>query len=157
MRALAIVWVVPLFAGCGGGSGTPVVGKSEAPLLAFHLVHEGERPDLNSRVFEERRIYLEKSPVISDPDILHVDADLRENGVILDLELRPEAAERLRRLTADNIGRALAIRFDSEIISVPVIQSEIGGRAQMLVPADSDEEARQVLEMVRARWPSDQV
>lgn len=59
-------------------------------------------------------------------------ADLRDEGVLLDVELRPDAAERMQSITGDNIGRAPAIVFNSEIVSVPVIQSTVGGRAQML-------------------------
>lgn len=154
MRTLAALAVAILSGACAHGPGSDVDRESEGPLLAFHLTRNEQGSHLQSREFEGRRVYLERQPVISDPDILHVDAVPRDDGLMLDVEFRPDAAERLQAITGDNIGRALAILFNSEIVSVPVIRGEIGGRTQMLVPATSRNEAQHFLELIRTRWPA---
>lgn len=153
MRAPAVVVVAALCGSCAAAPGSDVDRKSEEPLLAIHLTQDEQRSRMVLREFEGRRIHLEEQPVISDPDIMRVSADLYDGGVILDVELRPDAAERMRRVTGYNIGREMAIVFDSEIVGVPVIQSEIGGRGQVPIPATSSEEAQRFLKLIRARWP----
>ncbi|HSV75658.1 MAG TPA: protein translocase subunit SecD, partial [Bacteroidales bacterium] len=52
--------------------------------------------------------------------------------VIIDMSMNSEGARTWRRLTADNIGRAIAIVLDGFVYSFPVVQSEIpGGQSQI--------------------------
>lgn len=95
---------------------------------------------------EERR--LDSSSM--DPDLV----ELAARGLNhLDLELTAAAAERLRNVTAGNIGRPLVIMFDAEVVGAPTIRSEIGGRGQVAVPASSSEEAGEIIAQIRDRWP----
>ncbi len=54
-----------------------------------------------------------------------------KGGYEVDFELRDRAAARFSTLTRDNRGRQLAIILDDELVSSPVIQSEIGARGQI--------------------------
>lgn len=103
MRTLAALVVAILSGACAHGPASDVHRESEDPLLAFHLTRDEQASHLQSREFEGRRLYLERQPVISDPDILHVEAALRDDGVMLDVEFRPDAAERLQSITGDNL------------------------------------------------------
>jgi hypothetical protein len=50
----------------------------------------------------------------------------------------------------------MALLFDGRIVSMPVIQDELSmGRLQMAIPVDSEEEGEEVIERVRAQWPTD--
>lgn len=50
----------------------------------------------------------------------------------VNMTMNPEGASVWRRITADNIGRSIAIVLDNYVISYPTVQSEIaGGRSQI--------------------------
>jgi len=52
--------------------------------------------------------------------------------VVIDMSMNSEGARTWRRLTADNIGRAIAIVLDGFVYSFPIVQSEIpGGQSQI--------------------------
>jgi len=52
--------------------------------------------------------------------------------VVIDMAMNSEGARIWRRLTADNIGRAIAIVLDGYVYSFPIVQTEIpGGRSQI--------------------------
>ncbi|HAJ98469.1 MAG TPA: protein translocase subunit SecDF [Bacteroidales bacterium] len=52
--------------------------------------------------------------------------------VVIDMAMNSEGARTWRRLTADNIGRAIAIVLDGYVYSFPIVQTEIpGGRSQI--------------------------
>ena len=54
-----------------------------------------------------------------------------KGGYCVSFELKREAAARFSELTATHIGRQLAIILDDELVSSPVIQSEIGRNGQI--------------------------
>lgn len=153
-RILALVLLAA--AACVGAADRDV---EEAPaLIATHLAYEDDGPGLEPMSFGDRQLFVEREAVFSDPDIIGVNPSGNEQTVILDLRLDAAGAERLRTATAENIGRSMVIMFDSRIVSVPVIRGEIGSGGpslQMGVPAGSPEEADEIVELVRARWPSE--
>ncbi|HSV87321.1 MAG TPA: protein translocase subunit SecDF [Bacteroidales bacterium] len=60
------------------------------------------------------------------------DYDPVTGEVVIDMSMSSEGARTWRRLTADNIGRAIAIVLDGFAYSFPIVQSEIpGGRSQI--------------------------
>ena len=52
-------------------------------------------------------------------------------GYEIDFRLNASGAETFRKLTRDNVGRLLAIILDDELVSAPVINSEIGESGQI--------------------------
>lgn len=148
--ALAILTL----AACGG---TPDRATGDpTPLIAVHLAHQEDGADRVAMSFEGQQLFVERQPVISDPDLERVDAVRRGEGVILDLGVAPGSAERLRATTAANVGRTLVLMFDARVVGTPTIRSEIrGSRIPMVVPAASAAEAADILASVRARWPAE--
>ena len=61
----------------------------------------------------------------------HVDRDEMNGRVVVAFKLNSEGGNAMRKLSRDNIGRQLAIILDGELISAPVLQSEIGTSGQI--------------------------
>lgn len=153
MKRAAAVLIGAIAAACSGG-GAGANEERAVPLLGFHLAAEQQGADVTPMDFEGRQVFVKQPAVIADPDILDVSAVQGDGGVILDVRLTPEGAEQMRRITGENIGRTIVILFNDRVVSTPVIQSEIAGRGQVQIPARSADEAREIIEKVRARWPS---
>ena len=47
------------------------------------------------------------------------------------MAMNAEGARQWKRLTADNIGKSVAIVLDSYVYSFPTVQAEISGRSQI--------------------------
>ncbi len=122
-------------------------------VLAFRLVHpESDRLIQNGEVppgYEilkrevlspPRPVYLERVLVKTETE-LGLSGNLIEHAMVLRgnrgepeiaFTMQPEAAAAFAKVTADNIGRRLAIVLDGKLYSAPVIQSPItGGRGQI--------------------------
>lgn len=98
-------------------------------------------------------LYLDPNPVITEADLTEVRPNITREGLILSVDMTPTAAARLRQVTGKNIGRRMALVFDSQVVSAPTIQSAVGGFAFVKVPvADPDAAAT----LVRKRWPPSQ-
>ena len=63
-------------------------------------------------------------------------------GYCVNFELRGDAAKKFARITRDHIGRQLAIILDDELVSDPVIRSEIGRSGQISGKFSLDEAKR---------------
>jgi preprotein translocase subunit SecD len=146
-------WAVLAVVGCAGG---PVGGGEGHPalLISMHIASEEETPGLQPISFEGREIFMEADPFLGDPEIAAVDPVRRGNGVVLHVHLTAEGVEKLRRVTAENVGRPLVLTFGSDVVGVPVIRGQIEGpRVQLSIPAASADQAELIIERVRARWP----
>jgi preprotein translocase subunit SecD len=60
-----------------------------------------------------------------------------DSGTEVRLQLQPGAAERFRQFTAANIGESIAITLNGDVVSTPLIQSEIpDGALSITLPPD---------------------
>ncbi|HEY8430379.1 MAG TPA: hypothetical protein VIL20_18495, partial [Sandaracinaceae bacterium] len=102
----------------------PNVGCASAvePIVAFD-----EPGSVQGEPAECRLHCLEETPVFTGDDV--VDATVATHRVIgepvLVGNLGADAAARFERVTADNVGRPLAIVLDGDVITAPVIRSAI--------------------------------
>jgi hypothetical protein len=150
MRRIWAVIIAGIVSGCSTWSGS-------APLIQLRLVGSERGVEAAERAyFNDEEVYLHPQAVISDQDITHVGEAIVQGGaVVFDVRLSAEGAERLRSTTAENIGRPMAILFDGEVVSIPVIRDELGmGRAHLAIPVESEEQGEEVIRRVRARWPT---
>jgi len=144
--------IVLVLVACGGERGG--AGES-APLISMHLASQEERPGYTRVEFEGATLFVAPEPLIDDDEIAAAEAEPGEAGAVVGIELTAPGAARIRQATAENIGEPMVLRFDSEIIGAPIIRAEItGSRATLVVPAASDDEARAIVNRVRARWPA---
>ena len=127
-----------------------------APLIQFRLVYNEPGPDRERMEFDGDTLYLDLRAVVSDPDFDAVRPSVRQDGLVLDIDLTLEGARRLEQLTGQNIGQRLASLVDSRVCATPVVRSAVG-RADIPLVAGCDlpeDEAERIAEAVRARWPA---
>ena len=89
--------------------------------------------------FVERRVQMTGDSLASaTPDA----AQGLGGGYCVNFELRGDAAKKFARITRDHVGRRLAIILDDELVSDPVIRSEIGRSGQITGNFTLDEAKR---------------
>lgn len=122
-------------------------------LIELRLAHDELGSDRVPVEYKGRHLYLEAQPVVSDSDIVHVRAYVRDSAVILTVRLDSVSAERLRRITAAHLGIAMAIVYDSKIVAIPVIQAEIGSSTAMEIRVPTSDPAA-IVDRVQRQWPA---
>ncbi len=71
------------------------------------------------------------------------------NAYCVDLVLTDDAAETFAEITGENIGNNLPIIYDGEVISSPVVQSEITGGTAQITGMENYEEASKLASQIR--------
>ncbi|MBE0545379.1 MAG: protein kinase [Verrucomicrobia bacterium] len=102
----------------------------------------------------ERKLRVLREAVLTQDDIdsagfSQSQSAQKELAVILN----SRGGEKLAATTAKNIGRQLAIVWDGQVISAPVVQSAITGRKVSITGNFSDAEAQQLLDVLNRRQP----
>lgn len=131
----------------GGGSPSP-----EAVLEHFG----GQLPPrlelLQGKVPEGRQYYaVERTPIITAPDVgFAMPSRGQLNQPTVHFVLSPEAGEVFGRATEANIGSAMAIVLDGEVISAPVINSRINREGIIEGGLTTDREAQDLAGLLSA-------
>ena len=150
--------------GCNASQGQPstvvplpsvetTFDTSEAsPLIEFRVVSDAPAASLLKRTYAGEILHLEPQPLISDPDLLAVRPDIRDDRLIFSFEETPEGETRLRQNTAQIIGGRIALLLESQVVNVFVVRSPLGPRgvAEGKLPRA---EANRLALQIRARWP----
>jgi hypothetical protein len=139
---------------CGSESGSPTLESDVGPIIDVRVVPAEVGSGLEPVVFEGETLQLEPASLITDSDLVYVEPSVGDSDLLLHLELRPEAAERMGARTRDEIGGRLAIFVDGQLREAPEIVSAVGStRVSMGFPA-TEEEALRISDLIRSRWPS---
>lgn len=153
-RALALL-VVAALAGCGAETREAASDQENGPLLTLRLAYYEPAPGLDRMELDGEEIYVESDPVISDSDFETVRADILPDHVLLRTALTSDAGFRLESATAEHIGQPMAIFWDSELKSAPVVQEAIGGGGGTTIGLEATtEEAESIVAEVVRRWPA---
>jgi preprotein translocase subunit SecD len=144
--------IVVLMAGCGAGRDAS--SSPAPPLIEAYVAYEEARDGLQAMTYADAIYYIEPSPIFSDRHVTRAQVSASADEAIVSINLDAEGTDRLFAATRDHIGGRIAILFDSEIVSVPIVRAEIRmGRVQVAIPARSPEELDRITELVSARWP----
>lgn len=154
VAAVSIALASIVSASCAASAGSPP-DAGRRPLAGaffeYRLIHAEPGEGRIEAELDGAVLYLDPDPVITAADLTEVRPNITREGLVLSVDMTPTAAARLRQVTARNIGRRMALVFDSQVVSAPTIQSAVGGFAFVKVPvADPDAAAA----LVRKRWPS---
>jgi preprotein translocase subunit SecD len=147
-----------------------LIGKTAR--LEFHLVDEqhsvdealkGRVPE-GSEVLYERKVNKQTGEVSRIPLLLKkqvlltgdalTNAEVRIgsqfNEPYVSIEFDREGARRFERITAENVGKRLAIVLDNSVYSAPVIRERISGGQAQITGSFTVEEARDLAIVLRA-------
>ena len=156
VAAVSIAVTSIVAAGCASTAGnSPGAGPQPfaGALFEYRLIYSEPGEGRIKAELDGAVLYLDPNPVITEADLTEVRPNITREGLILSVDMTPTAAARLRQVTGKNIGRRMALVFDSQVVSAPTIQSAVGGFAFVKVPvADPDAAAT----LVRKRWPPSQ-
>ena len=93
----------------------------------------------------------EGNVVITGQDIKSAKPGFGEKQMpVVNFELLPEGAKKFADATAKNIGKAITITLDKEIISSPIVESVISGGKGVITGMKSIEEARQLANLIQS-------
>lgn len=157
IRALSLrVLIAVLFlVSAWGSEASAQQGELPAPLFELRLVHDDPAPDRVPAEFDGDVVYLDAEPLISDVDLERVRSAIRPGKLLLRIECSPESAYRFETIMRQNIGRRVAVLFDSRIRSAPVVRAAVTCAGIDVGISATPEEAEQFAAMVRQRWPLD--
>ena len=76
--------------------------------------------------------YISRKSELTGKDLVSAHVDRDEMGrIVVSFKLNSQGGKTMRKISGRNIGRQLAIILDGELISAPVLQSEIGTNGQI--------------------------
>ena len=94
---------------------------------------------------------IEKTPVVTGEELVDAQPTFDQNGrPAVSFRFNPAGARKFGNYTAQNIGSPFAIVLDNEVISAPVIQSQIPGGSGIITGSFSIEESTQLAVLLRA-------
>jgi preprotein translocase subunit SecD len=147
-----------------------LIGKTAR--LEFRLVDESQSVDealkgrvpAGSEILYERKVnkqtkeatrtpYLLKKQVLLTGDALtnaKMELGSRFGEPYVSIELNGDGARLFERITAENVGKRLAIVLDDTIYSAPAIRERIGGGRAQITGSFTDEEAKDLAIVLRA-------
>jgi preprotein translocase subunit SecD len=133
-------------------SGAPTTDTS--PHLAFRLVAPdgADRDDPAIEMlhdpFTKTMIPVRREVLLDETAIAKMTYDKSERTIYL--EMTPEGAQTLERVTRDNIGRKLAIALNGRVLVAPHINSAVSKAVAIsLAPGTGDEEAKELVREIQ--------
>jgi preprotein translocase subunit SecD len=138
------------FAACRAEVSTPA--PSEANLIEFRLVEDVPSEGSQQAMLNGERLILGPTPLVSDSDVHAIAPGIRSGQLLLSIELTEKGQQRIRRATAENIGRRMAFILDGQVKAAPVIRDTISGSPLDVSIQASQSEAERLATKVRSRW-----
>jgi len=123
--------------------------------IEFRLAESSPSEGLQEVSIEStaEKLYLYKDIIISNNDIIAARAipSYTINRFDIEIDFSEEAAQRISRITTENIGKKLAILIDGKVIVAPILRSTISrkavlaGNAPSFTKEEADELARKIV------------
>jgi preprotein translocase subunit SecD len=123
--------------------------------IEFRLAESSPSEGLQEVSIEStsEKLYLYKDVIISNTDVIaaRVIPSYTINRFDVEIDFSEEAAQRISRITAENIGKQLAILIDGKVIVAPMLRSTISrkavlaGSAPSFTKEEADELARKIV------------
>lgn len=129
----------------------------EGPLIELRLVHDSPGEGVERVELEGESLYLEERRVVSDPDLEMARPIVVQDRLLIGLRLTSEGGRRLARLTAENIGRRIAVLIEGRVRSVTVIPGAVNPEPMLGAIELPEHEADRITGRIRARWPGERV
>jgi len=144
---------------CAAPGKTSTLETSAPPILQIRLASDTPTPgfDVRDQFNVDGRpvqVFLTKTNVVSDPDIIRARTRPGPDGIIVQIVLTDEGADRLRAATAANIGKLMAVIAHGRLAAAAtIVQSIATGNSVSLGLSLTAEVADSVRSRVAMRWP----
>ncbi|MBV9488668.1 MAG: protein translocase subunit SecD [Verrucomicrobia bacterium] len=103
---------------------------------------EGQPNATGKRSGQPQKYLAKRRPELTGDQITRAQATFEQRGYEVALKFTPQGADIFRQVTRDNLNQQLAIVLDGEVVSAPVIQSEIPNGQAVITGNFTAEEAR---------------
>lgn len=102
---------------------------------------------------EDKNIKLDDKPSLTSNDILEVKKEFNSytNQFEINVVFTKEGAKKFYLLTLDNIGKPIAVVIDKQIVSMPMVHSEITGGKMSIVGDFSDDEMDTMIKKLKVK------
>jgi hypothetical protein len=111
--------------------------------------------DYNSLInIQDKNVKLENNPSLTFKDIIEAKKTYRnstDNKAEISITLTKEGARKFYLLTKENIGKPIAIVIERQIVSMPVVQSEIMGGKVNISGDFSEKEIDRMIETLKGK------
>ena len=129
--------------------------------IELRLAHGSPGPGLVAAAVygQDRTVYIQSEPQLSNRDIARVEAVKTRigKGLILEIWHTKAGARRIAELTRQHIGDSLAVLINSVVLAVPMIRETLNPGTQRSnaigIPLEP-EEANQLAVAVSKTWPA---
>jgi preprotein translocase subunit SecD len=124
-------------------------------ILEFRLAEISPSEGLQEVTIEDtnEKLYLHKEVIINNKDVAAARAipSFTPRSFDIEIEFSEEGADRISRVSAENIGKHIAILMDGKVIVAPILRSAIShkavitGRAPSFTKEEAEELARKIV------------
>jgi SecD/SecF fusion protein len=91
---------------------------------------------------KKEKLLVKKRPELTGDQVTRANATFEQRGYEVALSFNTEGGRTFQRVTRDNINQRLAIVLDGEVISAPVIQTEISNNSAVITGNFTADEAK---------------
>ena len=139
-------------------SDTATIDKTLAELQSVHLLPAGvvfqwqSKADANDHTLElyALRESRENNSILGGDVIINTVQTFENGKPAVTMQMNTEGSRKWKRITADNVGRRIAIVLDKQVYSAPVVQSEIPNGNSSITGNFSVEEAKDLANILKA-------
>ncbi|MDO5483828.1 MAG: protein translocase subunit SecD, partial [Desulfovibrionaceae bacterium] len=124
--------------------------KSALPpgVVSLPLLEDGKE---NTKAGSEARIAVERDAMLTGEDVADARPSFDQlNQATVALSFNARGARRFEEVTAENVGRRMAIVLDGKVYSAPVIRERIGGGRASISGSFTTDEAQDLAIVLRA-------
>ncbi|MCF0146546.1 MAG: protein translocase subunit SecDF, partial [Eubacterium sp.] len=116
---------------------------------ANEILSELGKPGSLSFTDMDGNVVLEGTDVAGAEGVAYTDNTTGQHEYVVELTLTPEGTTKFAEATQENLGKQIAIVYDGEVISAPVVQSVITGGKAQITGMESIETARELASFIR--------
>jgi len=126
-------------------------------ILEFRLAETSPSEGLREVTIDDtnEKLYLHKDVIISNKDVAAARAipSLTPRSFDIEIEFTEGGADRISRVSAENIGKRIAILMDGKVIVAPILRSAISHKAVIAgsAPSFTKEEAEELARKIVAQ------
>ena len=125
--------------------------RPEDYMLSFYLEAKDGAPDQEIPMREEGEPFVaEPYPALTEDHVREAVLQQGPNGPQIGFELSETGQGIFARVTGDNVGRRLAIVYDGQVVSAPMIRETVAGGRGMISGRFTIEEAQTITDRLNA-------
>lgn len=126
-----------------------IPGQSDADAVLEKLGKPGSLSFVTDYGTENAKTWVEGSQVVDAQPQVQTDDTTGQKQYVVSFELNSEGSAAFAQATKENLGKIIYVIYDGEVVSSPVVKSEITGGSGVIEGQSSYEEAEELASMIR--------